>query len=68
MPCNIYLTGFMGSGKSRVGRELAQALGRSHLDTDQLFQERFGQAPGDFIRQNTQALVIQYYFSCLLAQ
>lgn len=52
MPCNIYLTGFMGSGKSRVGRELAQALGRPHLDTDQLFQERFGQAPGDFIRQH----------------
>ena len=52
MPENIYLTGFMGSGKSRVGRELASALGRPHLDTDELFQEKLGVSPGDFIRQN----------------
>ena len=51
MPNNIYLTGFMGSGKSRVGRELARRLGRPHLDTDQLFQESQGISPGDFIRQ-----------------
>ncbi len=51
MPNNIYLTGFMGSGKSRVGRELARRLRRPHLDTDQLFQETHGISPGEFIRQ-----------------
>ena len=36
------LTGFMGTGKSEVGRRLAQRLGRSFVDTDQLVEERAG--------------------------
>lgn len=32
---NILLTGFMGTGKSVVGRALAAALGREFVDTDQ---------------------------------
>lgn len=55
MPLNIYLTGFMGSGKSRVGRELAAALRRPHLDTDQLLAEKYGITPGDFIRERGEA-------------
>lgn len=31
---NIYLTGFMGSGKSAVGRSLARRLRRPFIDTD----------------------------------
>jgi len=31
---NIVLIGFMGTGKSAVGRVLARRLGRQHLDTD----------------------------------
>jgi shikimate kinase len=38
----IVLTGFMGTGKSEVGRRLAQRLGRSFVDTDQLVEERAG--------------------------
>lgn len=52
MPLNIYLTGFMGSGKSRVGDALARLLGRPHLDTDDLFRQRHGISPGEFIRAN----------------
>ena len=40
---NIYLTGFMGSGKSSVGRALARILKRPFLDLDQVLEERLGQ-------------------------
>ncbi|MBP1690033.1 MAG: Shikimate kinase [Deltaproteobacteria bacterium] len=38
----IVLMGFMGTGKSEVGRRLAQRLGRSFVDTDQLIEEHTG--------------------------
>ena len=33
---NLVLIGFMGAGKSEVGRLVAQALGREFLDTDEM--------------------------------
>jgi shikimate kinase len=39
---NIYLMGFMGTGKSRVGRLLAQKLKRPFLDTDACIAEETG--------------------------
>jgi shikimate kinase/3-dehydroquinate synthase len=41
---NIILTGFMGVGKSAVGRRLADALGWKLLDTDELIESRAGKA------------------------
>ncbi|MEM7093257.1 MAG: shikimate kinase [Actinomycetota bacterium] len=41
-PRNIVLTGFMGTGKSTVGRLLAKRLGMHHLDTDQMIERRHG--------------------------
>lgn len=38
----VVLMGFMGTGKSEVGRRLAQRLGRSFVDTDQTIEERAG--------------------------
>jgi len=38
----IVLMGFMGTGKSEVGRRLAQRFGRAFVDTDQLVEERAG--------------------------
>ena len=38
----IYLTGFMGSGKSTVGPLLADRLGYEFLDLDGLIEERTG--------------------------
>ncbi len=38
----IVLMGFMGTGKSEVGRRLAHRLGRAFVDTDQLVEERAG--------------------------
>ncbi|MBD1399460.1 shikimate kinase [Pelovirga terrestris] len=37
---NIILTGFMGSGKSTVGRALAARLGATLIDTDQVIEQR----------------------------
>ncbi len=37
---NIILIGFMGSGKTSVGRQLAQQLSYRFYDTDQLLEER----------------------------
>jgi len=37
---NIVLTGFMGTGKSRIGKRLAKRLEMSYLDTDELIEER----------------------------
>ena len=36
---NIVLTGFMGTGKSKIGKRLAKKLGMSYLDTDELIEE-----------------------------
>jgi shikimate kinase len=39
---NIILTGFMGTGKSSVGRSLARRLGREFVDLDELIVEKTG--------------------------
>ncbi|MGQ9568264.1 MAG: 3-dehydroquinate synthase [Anaerolineae bacterium] len=44
---NLVLTGMMGTGKSRVGRLLAAALGREFADTDALVEEREGRSIAD---------------------
>ena len=39
---NVVLTGFMGTGKSVVGRLLAARLGFEFVDTDELIESRHG--------------------------
>ena len=50
-PRNIVLTGFMGTGKSTVGRILAKKLDREFLDTDSLIERRHGPIPRIFDEQ-----------------
>lgn len=50
-PKNIVLTGFMGTGKSTVGRLLAKQLKMQHVDTDQLIERRHGPIPRIFAEQ-----------------
>lgn len=38
---NIFLIGYMYSGKTTIGHQLARALDCPFYDTDQLFEERF---------------------------
>ena len=42
MKNNIVLTGFMASGKSAVGKELAKRLGMDFVDSDELIEEKEG--------------------------
>ena len=41
---NLYLVGFMGTGKSTVGRQVAQQLGFRFLDSDQEIERQQGKA------------------------
>jgi len=53
---NIILTGFMGTGKSTLGRLLAQKLGYRFVDTDQLIEEQIGQSISElFLQQGEEA-------------
>jgi shikimate kinase len=42
MPDNVILVGFMGAGKSSVGRLLARRLGRCFVETDDMITAREG--------------------------
>lgn len=39
---NIYIVGFMGTGKSTIGTELAKIMGRPFIDTDRLIEKQEG--------------------------
>lgn len=64
---HIFLTGFMGSGKSRIGKILAQQLKVSFKDTDELISEKnkmtvseiFEQKGEDFFRESEKEIVRQ---------
>ena len=38
----VFLIGFMCSGKSRIGRELAQRMDVRHIDIDRVIEQRIG--------------------------
>lgn len=48
----IVLVGFMGSGKTTVGRVLASRLGRSFVDTDRLIEARAGRSIAEMFRSD----------------
>lgn len=48
---NLVLTGFMGTGKTTVGRVLAERLGMEFVDTDELIEARHGPIGGIFADQ-----------------
>lgn len=52
---NIILTGFMGTGKTTVGRALAAALGLQFVDTDALIVARDGRSIPDIFQQSGEA-------------
>ncbi|MBN2614998.1 MAG: shikimate kinase [Bacteroidales bacterium] len=41
MTDRIYIVGFMGAGKTTIGKKLARALGYRFLDMDDLFEMRY---------------------------
>ena len=51
-PTNIVLTGFMGVGKTAVGREAAAQLGRPFVDMDDLIVEEAGMSISELFEQH----------------
>lgn len=47
----IFLIGFMGSGKSTIGRKLAQLLKCDFVDLDNKIENMAGMSIGDYFRQ-----------------
>ena len=46
---NIAFIGMPGSGKTRVGQQVAALLGRTHVDADAAFEKRCGMPAGAYI-------------------
>ena len=52
---NIILTGFMATGKTTVGKRLAEQLDYVFVDTDELIAERSGQTVAEIFREKGEA-------------
>ncbi len=48
---NIILTGMMGSGKSTVGKELANLLGYSFVDLDEIIEKKYDKISNIFTKK-----------------
>ena len=46
----LFLVGYMGCGKSTLGRKLERRLGVDFIDTDALVEEREGASVADVFR------------------
>ena|SRR5437868_9624774 len=53
--CNLALIGFMGSGKSSVGRLVAAGLRFEFVDTDHLIEQRAGKSISEIFSQEGEA-------------
>ena len=47
----VFLCGYMGCGKSKLGRKLAPALGYKLLDTDKIIEEGIGMSVADIFAE-----------------
>ena len=62
----VFLTGFMGVGKTRVGRILARELGCCFLDTDRMIEQRAGKSIADIFADESEAHFRQLERDCVL--
>lgn len=61
----VYLIGFMGSGKSTIGQELAKKLNRTYVDTDQFIVETHQREIADIFRENGENTFREYEIDAL---
>ena len=61
----IFLTGFMGTGKTRIGRVLATRMRRTFLDTDRLVEESAGQTISEIFTAEGEDLFRQLEHDCV---
>ncbi len=55
LPANIYLTGFMGAGKTSVGKLLSLELGTDYYDTDELIAAALKMSIGEIFETKGEA-------------
>lgn len=48
---NVFLVGFMGTGKTTIGKELAKMMGRKFQDLDAELEKRLGQSVVDYFAE-----------------
>lgn len=59
----IFLVGYMGAGKSTIGRKLAQELGLQFIDTDTFIENRFRERIADmFVRIGEEAFRLKEHY------
>jgi shikimate kinase len=51
----VVLVGFMGAGKTEVGKSLAERLGMKFLDVDAIIEERLGMSIGQIFQRHGEA-------------
>lgn len=61
----IFLLGFMGSGKSYVGRRLAQSINANFIDLDDLIVQKNGQSIPEIFQQHGEAYFRASESACL---
>jgi shikimate kinase len=52
MKTSIVLTGFMGTGKTEVGKRLARKLGKEFIETDALIEKKAGRSIAEIFRRD----------------
>ena len=67
-PVQILLTGFMGSGKTTVGRKLADSLKVPFSDLDQVIVEKSGQSIPTLFKEQGEAAFRRLELDCLRQQ
>ena len=64
----LFLIGYMGCGKSTLGRKLARRLGIGFVDTDTLVEEQAGASVADVFRYEGEARFREAERECSLLQ
>ena len=49
---NIYLIGFMGTGKSTIGKELGRFLGKKFVDIDNMIEKEMGMSVSEIFKEH----------------
>lgn len=62
----IYLIGYMASGKTNLGREMAEAAGFSFADLDELFEEKYKVSILEFFEKYGEDLFRKFEHEILL--
>ena len=63
---NIFIIGFMFSGKSTIGKKLAQSMNMEFIDTDKYFENKYNITINDFFKKYGEELFRDFEHKILL--